>query len=320
MPCMKGGMSFFSSRWAQIGVSCGLLAILLWSIDPYQFSRQLLTARAEWVLVAFVGYLAGQVLSAYKWQLLAQPLGFQHPLRRFIVYYFAGMYLNLFSPGTLLGDMGRGLFLVKQRSDLGPALHSVLADRVSGAVMLLWVGAAGFVLYGPTVLPACIYYAMLLLASCTGAAWWALPSLLTWHRFPLGRLRHWLTRLVMPYMRDGRLVLRVCALSVLLHLFQLGLQALLAYALGLVIPFWYLLLIVPVITLLSFLPLSFSGLGIREGGYVVLLARLGVGKEDALAFSLLWTSIMLVAGMVGGIVLLVSPPTPAYRTEARLRG
>lgn len=311
MPCVRGGVSFLSSRWTQIGVSCGLLAVLLWSIDLRQFARQFLTARAEWVLVAFVGYLAGQVLSAYKWQLLARPLGFRQSLPRFVMYYFAGMYFNLFSPSTLLGDMGRGLFLVTRRSDLGPAFQSVLADRVSGAVMLLWVGAAGLVLYGPTVLPAVVSYAMLLLTACTGIAWWALPSLLTWHRLPLGRLRHWVTRLTLPYVRDSQLVLYVCALSVLFHLFQLGLQALLAYALGLAIPFWYLLLVVPVITLLSFLPVSFGGVGIREGGYVLFLARLGIGKEDALAFSLLWTGIIFAAGIVGGILLLLSPPTRA---------
>jgi uncharacterized membrane protein YbhN (UPF0104 family) len=297
----------FSSRWVKIGVSVGLLAVLVWSTDVRSLAQHVLTARVEWILLAFLGYLAGQVLSAYKWQLLARPLGFQHPLHRFIVYYFAGMYLNLFSPSTVLGDMSRGVLLATPRGDLGPALQSVLADRVSGVVMLLWVCAAGVLLAGPTVLPIFVSYAMLLCPLLTGIVWWALPSLLAWPHVPFGQLRQWIARLVAPYWTDGPLVRRVCTLSVLFHLMQLGLQALLVHALGLVVPWWYLFLVVPVITLLSFLPVSVSGLGVREGGYVFFLVPLGIGTDEALAFSLLWTIIMMAAGLIGGIMLLLSP-------------
>lgn len=304
---VRGDVSFFSSRWAQLGISAGLLALLLWSVDLQQFLRQLLTARADWVLVAFLGYVAGQVLSAYKWRLLAQPLGFRQPFRRFLVYYFAGMYLNLFSLSTLLGDMGRGLLLVTHRDELGSALQSVVADRVSGAVMLLWVGTAGFLLYGPVAVPAGVCYTMLVLTLCSAVGWWILPAVLRWHGFPLRRVWRWLSDLVMPYLQERRVVRRACTLALVLHLSHISLQALLAYALGLPIPLGYLWLIVPVITLLSFLPLSFSGVGIREGGYVLFLAPLGIAREDALALSLLWTSIMFAAGVAGGICLFVSP-------------
>ncbi|MCS6925863.1 MAG: flippase-like domain-containing protein [Candidatus Binatia bacterium] len=305
---MRGEVSFFSSRWVQLSISGGLLALLLWSVDLQHLFRQLLTARADWVVVAFLGYVAGQVLSAYKWRLLAQPLGFRQPFRHFLVSYFAGMYLNLFSLSTLLGDMGRGLLLVTHRGELGSALQSVVADRASGAVMLLWVGTAGFLLYGSVALPAGVSYGMLLLTLCTAIGWRILPAVLRWHGLPLRRGWDWLSHLVMPYLQEGRVVRRACALALVLHLSQIGLQALLAHALGLAIPFGYLLAIVPVITLLSFLPLSFSGVGIREGGYVLFLAPVGIGTEDALALSLLWTSIMFAAGVVGGICLLVSPP------------
>jgi len=85
------------------------------------------------------------------------------------------------------------------------------------------------------------------------------------------------------------------------------LQVLLSHALGLAVPIWYLLLFIPLMTILSTLPVSFNGLGVREGGYVAFLALVGVGKEEALAFGLLWTALLFAAGLFGGLVLLVSP-------------
>jgi uncharacterized membrane protein YbhN (UPF0104 family) len=102
---------------------------------------------------------------------------------------------------------------------------------------------------------------------------------------------------------------RACGLSFVFHLFQLSLQVLLAHALSLSVPFWYLMLFIPLVHLLSALPLSFGGAGVREGGYVVFLALIGIGKNEAVAFGLLWTALVFGAGLVGGLVLLVSPAT-----------
>lgn len=289
----------------------GLLALLVGSTNLHVLTRQILTARIEFFLLAFVGYLAGQVLSAYKWQLLARPLGVERPLRTFVVYYFAGMYLNLFAPSTIVGDLGRGVLLAERKGNLGLALQSVLADRVSGGVMLVWVSAGGFLLFGPTVLSAVLCYGTIVVALLTGVSWWILPRLIARYGSPRHRLRRTIARVVTPYRTQTALLARVCVLALVFHLSQLGLLMLLAYALGFSVPFWYLILFVPLITILSVLPLSFSGIGVRESGYVVFLALIGIGRDEALALGLLWSAIVLGSGLVGGLVLLLS-------SEARL--
>jgi uncharacterized membrane protein YbhN (UPF0104 family) len=60
---------------------------------------------------------------------------------------------------------------------------------------------------------------------------------------------------------------------------------------------------------LSALPLSFGGAGVREGSYVVFLALIGIGKNEAVAFGLLWTALVFGSGLIGGLVLLISPAT-----------
>ena len=135
LPVKVCSLRIVFSRWFKIATSLALFAFLFHSIEFAVFRQQLAAARLEWVAVAFVGYLFGQILSAYKWQLLARPLGFYCPLRAFVVYYFVGMYLNLFVPSTIAGDVGRGFLLATRGGRAPAALQSVFADRVSGLVM-----------------------------------------------------------------------------------------------------------------------------------------------------------------------------------------
>jgi hypothetical protein len=300
-------LRILSSRWLKVGISLGLLAFLLRSTDLHGFMQQIFAARPGFFLLAFIGYLAGQAFSAYKWQLLARPLGFNQSLHAFTVYYFAGMYLNLFAPSIVVGDLGRGLLLAGNGGGLGSALQSVLADRVTGLVMLLWVSAVGFLLFGPTVLPAMLCYGVIAAAVLSVASWWILPCVVSRLLAPRNALRRLVEKLVAPYHTAAAVLGCACGLSFIFHLFQLGLQVLLAHALRLTVPVWYLVLFVPLVHILSALPVSFGGVGVREGGYVAFLALIGIGRDEALAFGVLWSAVVLGAGLVGGLVLLCSP-------------
>jgi len=272
--------------------------------------QQVLAARLELVLLAFGGYLLSQVLSAYKWQLLARPFGFSQSLSAFLAYYFVGMYLNLFVPSMVLGDVGRGFLLARNGGGLGAALQSVVADRATGMVMLLWVSACGFLLFGPTVLPALLCYGTIAAACLMIVGWWLFPYMVTRLCSPQHKIRLFVERALAPYHTHGTSVLgRACVLSFLFHLFQLSLQTILARALDLGVPFWYLMLFIPLVHMLSALPLSLGGVGVREGGYVLFLALIGIGKDTAIAFGLLWTALVFGSGLVGGLILLVSPST-----------
>jgi len=302
-------LSFLASRWFKISISLTLLLVLFRSADWRALANQIRVAQPGYLLVAFVGYLAGQVLSAYKWRLLAQALGFGQPLRTFIVYYFVGMYLNLFTPSTIAGDLGRGVFLAGGQEGAGRALQSVFADRVSGMLMLVWVSALGFLVLGPTVLPALVCYGTIAVACGALAAWWLLPRSVEWLFAPQHAVRRLSDKLIGPYQNESRLLLLVCGLALGFHAFQISLLPILAHSLGISVPFWYLVLCFPLVTLLSALPVSFGGLGVREGGFVFFLSFIGIPQDKALAFSLVWTALIFGAGMLGGLVLFLSSDT-----------
>jgi len=99
----------------------------------------------------------------------------------------------------------------------------------------------------------------------------------------------------------------------------LSLQVMVAQALSLDVPFGYLLICIPLINILSSLPISFGGLGVREGSCVMFLSLVGIPSERALAFGVLWSILVVGANATGGLALLLAPTSHFSVAEVKRR-
>jgi uncharacterized membrane protein YbhN (UPF0104 family) len=91
----------------------------------------------------------------------------------------------------------------------------------------------------------------------------------------------------------------------LYHLLQIASQVLLAWALGIKAPLSYFLIFVPLVNIAGMAPVSFSGIGVREYGYVYFLGKLGIERHTAVALGLLASAVVLASGIAGGLVYLL---------------
>jgi len=98
----------------------------------------------------------------------------------------------------------------------------------------------------------------------------------------------------------------VAVASLAFHLTQVGAQYVLARAAGVALPFSYCLVLHPVISVMTALPLSVAGIGVREGGYLYFLGRINVDDSIAVTLGLLWFAVMVMAGLAGGALFLAS--------------
>ncbi|MGD9160520.1 MAG: hypothetical protein PVG39_19040, partial [Desulfobacteraceae bacterium] len=60
--------------------------------------------------------------------------------------------------------------------------------------------------------------------------------------------------------------------------------------------------LISLVAIVLFLPISLAGLGIREGSFVVLLSLFSVPNEKAVALSLIFFSLQLIASAIGAII------------------
>ena len=288
----------------KLAVSVGLLAYLLRLVDLPSLLAAFARVDPPWLAAAFALYLAGQALSAIKWGMLAEAAGLGAPLARFISHYFVGMYFNVFGLGTLGGDVVRALLLAKGSGRRTLALNTVLADRVSGLLVLLAIALVSLLLFRTYELPAPIYWTTIALSASLLGGWRLAPRVLPL----LLSEENWFRRLVekdlAPYWSDWTLLARVSVLSAVFHLSQIGVLVLLAKSLGIGIPATYYFIFGPLVNVFSALPISINGLGVREGTTVFFLTHVGVPAELAVAFSLSWFGLVLASAGVGALVYL----------------
>jgi uncharacterized membrane protein YbhN (UPF0104 family) len=305
-PERRGSWKLF----AKVAVSVGLLAYLSSRVDFAEIGRFLADVDPIGVLIALGLYLAGQALSALKWRRLALAVGFRADPARFVAYYFIGMFFNTFGLGTVGGDIVRALYLAGSGGRRGLALNTVVADRVSGLLALLGIALAALVVFHHYELPAVIYWGVIALSSALLGGWrllpWLVPKLLP----ERNRLRRLVEEDLAPYWDDYRLLAEVSVLSLSFHLSQIGVLLILTHALGLAVPWSYCLVFGPLVNILAAIPISWNGLGVREGGYVFFLAHIGIARESAMAFALTWFAVVVSSGAVGGIVYLAHGSAP----------
>ena len=72
------------------------------------------------------------------------------------------------------------------------------------------------------------------------------------------------------------------------------------------------LIVYPLVGTFSAIPISVNGLGLREGGYVFLLAVIGIGTEKSIAFGILLFLVVALDSLLGGLLFLMQKgPKPA---------
>lgn len=257
-------------------------------------------------------FLCSQMASGWRWAELGRPLGFNFSRLRYIQLYFEGMFFNLCLPSSIGGDVLKAYWLAPNTSGRVLAACTVLADRAVGLVGLGVIGTTALAAraFGLSIVAAVPLALGLLIGALVAVS----IGLHVWKWFagflPAGgRLARFAEQL-MPYY-DRPEVLRW---SVGWGLVVQGLNVLtvveLGHALGLGVPLGAYCVAVPAVSLLTTLPLSISGVGVREGGLAFMLGSYGVSQELGVTLGLLWFSITIMGGMVGGCVYMLSFKRP----------
>jgi glycosyltransferase 2 family protein len=294
----------------KLAVGIALVAFLVWHYDLRPSFLLIRRERPSLFLATVVLYVAGQVMSAFRWQLLAALNGLPGRFLEYLAYYFVGMFTNLFVPGLVGGDALRALYLGRRHQRIGQAFASVVADRGTGLLALFWLAVVAAVCTTRMRLPAPVLRVTLAAGAISLLAFLAAPRLANWVS---GRDR--LNRLfapIIPYLCRPIALTPAIALSALLQLSLAMCQYLLAIGLRLDIALATFILIVPITNVIAGLPITINGLGMREAGYLVLLGMAGVSREQAVALSLLYFAATLVGGFTGIFAFVMTPmPRPS---------
>ncbi len=306
-------------NFLRIGVSVTLLVVVLAQINLARLAQTLSEADPRLYAAALGLGLIGVALRAWRWKVLLDAVGARVPYGRLLYLYFVGAFFNAFLPTGFGGDVVRVLEF-GPGADKATAAGTTIVDRLTGFIMLFalalvalpfaldlvpgWLLALIGAMAAAVLVGSLFLFEGNILQRVTGALTARLP----------GRLQAlslsgdgWLARMYAVITACGRgALLRALGVSLVFNSVLLSAAWLLAGAFRLEVTLPTLLVCVPVATASLLLPISVSGLGVREGIYVLLFAQVGVGQEQALAFSFAYYSIDLFAGLLGGLIYLLA--------------
>jgi glycosyltransferase 2 family protein len=291
----------------RISVSAALLVLLVTKIpaDDVQ-PKDTHTGTLLFLAFGLLFTLLGFVLSAWRWQRVFAVFDVHVPLRTLLGHYLAGQFVGNVLPSTIGGDVLRVSRAAKTTGTSDIAFASVVIERLSGFVALPLLSLVGFALR-PDLLDIDRSWIALMIAGATLAALVIIvfvagsPHLAgrfahhrNWMRF-IGAVHVGIDRIH----REPRRALGVLVAAVTYQLAVLVSVYCAIHALGVSVPNGAVLAFLPAVAAAQALPISLSGLGIREGLLVILLHPLGVPTGKAIGIGLLWYGMTLIVSLLG---------------------
>jgi uncharacterized membrane protein YbhN (UPF0104 family) len=307
-------------------VVAGLLAWIASRVDFAAFGRTLAAADPRFLVAAGLVVVLAHSTAAFRWHRLLVAAGARWRFGRSYAVYAAGVFLGLFIPTGVGGDVYRLARVRGSGAGLLRGAATIVLERAIGLLALLVVGV-GFVFAQPGTRPWAVPLGLGVLGGGLGLLMLGIPG-------GPERLARGLERLPGPgrrlagWVRDafpGEAMDRLrgalpgtVLLSLVNHGFLIAVNVLIALGLGLTTPWTSIAAAVPLVLLAAQLPITPGGLGVREAGYVYFLGRVGVAEEAALALALGWAALLYVVGLVAALGLVAdrsAPPAVAAAPE-----
>jgi len=311
----------------KIAFSAGLVGWVLHKTNLASIGHSLVSASPGWLALALAMGIAGTLVQAKQWQKLLLAVGLDRTITRCLRIVFVGNTFNALLPSSIGGDASRAVYIAERPGERAPGAAAVALQRLlnfPGMVLLMGLGVALTITSSAAarVRPAALVGAVIgllilgvALSPLTGriAASTRLTRLPGWK--PLATSLR-----VLDGFRSQRAELAAAAgRGTVFWSFTVLNQWAYIRAVGIHPSLGYSALAVTLVNLATMLPLSINGFGAREGGFIALLAGVGLASTaQAASAGLLITAQSLLFGVIGaGCLLTLRSTAPwARRVEA----
>jgi glycosyltransferase 2 family protein len=316
----------FVQTLLKIVISTSLIVWLFQMIEWDQALQVIREGSLFYFGAAFIAIQLTVLSSVWKWKLLVDSAikgksKANTSLTKLGKFYYIGLFFNNFLPGSVGGDVVR-IYHLGRIVGVPPAATSVAIERLTSGVALVGIVlVASFTMENVRPFLFSVYLITILVALLLWLIWYWIntgdkgESKTKTLTTPFKKLNDSLSKgkKVVSSIRDiaanyrnesWKWWLSIVILSIL---FQMGLawiNQLLFLALGIEVPWLELLVIITLISVITMLPVSLNGLGVREGSYVFFFNQLGVPNEMAIAVSLLFFTLVSLSSLVGGLFWL----------------
>jgi len=266
----------------KITVSGLLLTFVLQKVGLQNILSHLKKMDLRFFFLSSLIYLLTLVLASLRWGVLLKR---SQSRKKLFSLYLIGSFFNHFMPGAVGGDAVKAYYLYKETGHGGSSLGSVFLDRYIGYCALLSIGlisgiagyndlkALGLHWLTPSLFMLFLSGSLLFFGLRIGRRFSAIADFYDFFHDTL---------------RDRRAIGKAFLLSLMIQTLTILEVYVISRGLGQHPSFTALFVFVPLIITVMAVPVSISGLGLREGAFVVLFGLTGISAEASTAISFLW--------------------------------
>ena len=287
----------------RLSVSLGILYLIFYKVGARTPLERVVGLDWRALVGATALILVTITLHTKRWLVVLSARGYSWRFRSAFREMWIGYFFNQLLPSSVGGDGVRALRLYRSGMPTAMAVRVVLTERVFGfiACTLLGVLAVPAMLVLAPEAPATAAVGATVALGLIGILVLWMADSPVFRFLPKRILRE--VRLLGDAVRNKDCSAAAMALSLAMQLCIASAVGVLSVGLGLhANPLLVALLFQPV-TLITLLPVTMAGWGIREGALVAVLAAVGVPTSDALALSLCFGAIVLFASLPGWLFL-----------------
>jgi glycosyltransferase 2 family protein len=298
----------------KVAVTGLLFAYVFRRIDFHQFSITMRNARLDILAAGFIVLWMGHYICIFRWRLLMRPLMPVPSLNSLFGIYCIGLFFNLAFPTVIGGDVVKMYYAGKPSKAFAQSFAATFLDRDAGMLAMMIIACAVIAVHPVQVpgIPVSVIiwgvFAAFVLGNIAIFAPFChrrLTDLLQFLR--LSKIAHKVDLISNAFQQSGKNpvgLLVSLLISLVNQLLVIAVTWIFALGLHINAPLSIFMVFVPVITLISMIPISLNGMGLREYAFMSLFSSIGIPLASCIALGLLSSIVTVLSSLPGGIVYI----------------
>ena len=295
--------------------------LLLFRMDPQALKDAAQMVHASAWVYALLFIVAQLLLLSLRWMYLINIGRYRMNYAESLQVTLASLIANILFITTISGIVVRVAMAFQYGASLFKSIFATAMDRLMTLAALLLLSAIflpslGAYVEAPLLKDISIFTGVLMLAIFVFTPLMILAILNKLPNFSLskGNIRSGL-RYLKLLLNNNALLGKILAISLIAQLCFFVAVYCISVSAGVSLSFLQIMIVLPVIALVSSMPFSFGGWGVREGAFIYGLGLLGVSMETAFSVSVQIGLVSLIATMLAGLPALLSADKPLFNKK-----
>ena len=295
----------------KIVISAALLYLALRKANFSDLASRIDVASLGWLALAIAATFLQIFIGVLRWRIVSAECGAPLPIRQAMRYNLIGAFFNQTLPSSIGGDAVRLWLVARAGAGWRAATYSLFVDRAIGLIALAVMIVASLPWSYQLITDPYGRSALLLVdfAALAGGV-----GFLILGRLPWPWLKTWwgTHHLYACAVIANRVVfsrthgVAIAALSIFVHVLAVVIAWCVVKSIAAPVGFGQTFQLIPPVMLITMLPISIAGWGVREATLGLAFGYAGLMTNEGINISLLFGAVTFIVGAFGGLVWIFS--------------